>query len=388
MLPQHLVVLDALPVTVNGKLDRRRLQELSLEARVQVSAPAEPQSLIEQKVAAAFCSALGRPRVGLDDDFFELGGYSLLAILVTQQLENTLGMTFSSGVVFENPTVRKLAAYAENAFPSMPRPILLSEDAGKPALFLVAGVHLYRGIAKLLEGSYSVYGVYAGLELVMFHATEKVAGVEKLAAEYIEIIRRQQPVGPYRIAGMSFGGIVAFEAACQLTAAGQEVAFLGLIDAVLPEQSIEGRVAAARRFLELPPAQIVQLVGRRIRARLQSRGHGSSLSEFAVHQTDGRVSSLEEKRLELSRQSVATYFRRLRPYRGNVSLFVAARRVNSRPLNSPTCGWNYRMLPSMRLHAIDAEHLGLLEPPSVAELADGLLRGLARSRSRRLGKTK
>lgn len=384
MVPQHVVVLDALPVTANGKLDRNRLLELPWKPKPEIKVTDEPQSLIEQKVAAAFASALGVERVGLDDDFFASGGHSLLAILVTQQLENTLGLTFSSGTVFENPTVRALAAYAENAFPSMPRPILLSSTselpamARHPSLFLLAGVHLYRDLAKLLEHRCSVYGVYAGRELVMFHARERVAEVEELAQEYIEIIRRQQDVGPYHLAGMSFGGIVAFEAAQQLRAAGQEVAFLGLIDAVLPERSIEGRIAAGKRFLGLPQRQMVEILARQARTRLSPSS--TITSEFATHSDDRRVASLEGRRLELSRQSVETYLHRLRPFRGNVSLVVAGRRVNSRALNSPTCGWDYRILPSMRVHTIDADHVGLLESSGVMELAKVFSQGLDRAR--------
>jgi amino acid adenylation domain-containing protein len=385
MLPQHLVVLDALPVTANGKLDRNRLQELPWETRPQVTVSGESQSLIEQKVATAFASALSVERVGLDDDFFTLGGHSLLAILVTQQLENTLGLTFSSGVVFEHPTVRALAAYAENAFPSMPRPILLGAPAmaDRPALFLLAGVHLYRELARLLDGACSVYGVYAGRELLMFDAAEKVVKVEELACEYVEIIRRQQDVGPYCLAGMSFGGIVAFEAAQQLRAAGQEVAFLGLIDAVLPERLIEGCMDATKRFLGLPRQQMVELLAQKVRSRLLPSHSGGSTSEFATHQDDRRVASLEERRLEMSRQAVSTYLDRLRPFHGNVSLIVAGQRAKSRPLNSPTCGWNYRILPSMRVHTLDADHLSLLEPPSVAELAKVFIQGLDRSRHHR-----
>ena len=98
-------------------------------------------------IASAFATALGVKEVGLDDDFFDLGGQSLLAVTVTQAIENKLGVQLPSGAIFEHKTVRALAAHTQTSFKSEPRAIRLSgDDSGLP-LFLLLGVHIYRPLA-------------------------------------------------------------------------------------------------------------------------------------------------------------------------------------------------------------------------------------------------
>ena len=165
--------------------------------------------------------------MGIDDDFFDRGGDSLLAVIMLQDLEDVLGLTLQPGLLFEHPTVRALAAQVQNSIAQVARPILLSETRDKPALFMVLGVYVYRKLAVRLEGHYSVYGVYAGSELVMLESQDKMPTVPELASDYVEIIRRQQPNGPYRIGGNSFGGIVAYEVAQQLRAAARKWSLSG-----------------------------------------------------------------------------------------------------------------------------------------------------------------
>src|SRR5262249_54162392 len=157
------------------------------------------------------------------------------------------------GLIFEHTTVRALAEQARNSMARGPRPIPLTETRDKPALYMLLGVQLYRPLARRLEGHYSVYGVYAGRELTILESLKQAPTVAELASEYVDIIRQHQPNGPYRVAGMSFGGIVAYEVAHQLRASGAEVAFVGLIDAILPDSGLSYRLRQLRRLLALPP---------------------------------------------------------------------------------------------------------------------------------------
>src|SRR5205814_7779484 len=138
----------------------------------------------------------------------------------------------------------------------------------KPALFMLLGVQLYRSFAKRLEGQYSVFGVYAGRELVMLENLDQAPTVPELASDYVAIIRQHQPHGPYRIAGMSFGGIVAYEVAQQLRAGGEEVVFIGLIDAILPESGVRFRMTQIARLFALPFRDIVRVASQRVQGRV------------------------------------------------------------------------------------------------------------------------
>jgi amino acid adenylation domain-containing protein len=408
MLPQSLIPIDALPLTANGKLDRNRLQAMSWSAApapapdAAAGAPAAARNPIERQIATAFADTLGiQDDLGIDDDFFDLGGDSLMAVMLIRALENTLGLSLPPGALFEHPTVRGLAERVHGSLSTEPRPIRLNGGGDAlPPLFMLLGVHLYRELATRLEGRYAAYGVYAGRELVMFEptasteSTESTVGggrrrpvkpsavysVAELARDYIQIIRRQQPRGPYRLVGMSFGGIVAYEVAQQLRGAGDAVAFLGLLDATLPERPLDQalRLARALRLGTLPGRDVARLVWTRLRSRAQTLLAGKAATIPGRYGADARLGPLDELRERAYRHAAFEYLSRLRPFDGEVTLIVAGRRLREDPLGSATCGWSAHV-PSLEVHTVDADHLALLGEPKVGPVADILRRALRRS---------
>jgi amino acid adenylation domain-containing protein len=375
MLPQALVAIDALPLTRNGKLDRNALQELPWENQ-QAGAPREaPRTTIERQVAEAFAKALGVAEVGLDDDFFDRGGHSLLAVVMLQELENRLGLNLSPGLIFESPTVRSIAAQATSSMSRVPKPIPLSAARDKPALYMLLGVQIYRPFAKHLEGRFSVYGVYAGSELIMFEALDKSPTVDELASEYIAIIRQHQPSGPYRLAGISFGGIVAYEVAQQLRASGEEVAFVGLIDAVLPEIGRRHRLRQLGRLFSLPFPKMMRTIGAKLKAGLR-RGPRPR-SEFTRYVPEEKLAPIDDIRQSAYARAAEMYVTQIQPYTGNLELVVSGRRLERDPLQSPDCGWR-NINSSIQVHPVDSDHLGLVEEPAVGQVAEIFLKSLNR----------
>lgn len=373
MLPQSVVVLDALPLTANGKLDRKRLVERAEEAPRSGGMKVLPRTAQERAVAACFAEVLGREPVGLDDDFFDLGGHSLSAVLLLEALSNRLGLRVSPSILFEHTTVRALARALSDGATVEPRPILLSQDAAPPALFLLLGVHVYRELARQLEGQYAVYGVYASSELVLLDDPTNAPSVEDLAREYVTLIRREQPLGPYRIGGLSFGGIVAYEVAQQLKEAGEQVELLALFDAVMPER----RVDQVLRLAALPGRALLgQLV-----ERLRRPARASALAAFAKHGDDPSFSALEERRQAAYRSAAQGYRQAVRPYHGEVLLLAAGERLAG-TLADPLCGFS-RLCPSLAAHTLASSHLGLLEAPHAAVIAALLSQALRRSGGRR-----
>ncbi|HEX8275787.1 MAG TPA: amino acid adenylation domain-containing protein [Longimicrobiaceae bacterium] len=231
MVPAALVRLDALPLTSNGKTDRRALPPAEPDAADYVA----PRDAVEEALAAAWAEALGVERVGVRDDFFELGGHSLSAARLVARIRERLGREVSLADLFRGATVERLARSLQGgAGPELP-PSLVRLREGRETPFFC--VHAAGGMAaaylRLARGldDRPFYGLQArGLA----PGESPDAGVEEMAARYLEAIRAVQPRGPYLLGGWSVGGTVAWEVARRLSDAGEEVALLALIDSWAP----------------------------------------------------------------------------------------------------------------------------------------------------------
>ena len=373
MLPQSVVVLDAMPLTANGKLDRNRLQEMPWESSRAPATRALPQTAIEETIAEVLCGVLGVSAIGVDESFFDLGGHSLLAVLAIQKIEAALGVPFSPYALFECATVRGLAAHAEGARPIESRPILLNEKTAALPLFMLSGVHIYRELARRLEGRVPAFGVFAGKELRKLEAPTTAYTLEELAREYVTMIRREQPAGPYRLLGYSFAGIVAYEVAQQLCAAGDEVRFLALVDAALPEWTLgwRYRMSQLARIPTVPLRDLFAFVSGRLR-----RSIGAPGSEFVRYGGDARLGPLEEQRDQINYGAAAEYMAKMRPFDGNVTFIASGHRLRNDPLKSPSGGWSPH-IPSLHVETIGADHFRLLsDDPHVSQLAEILVKRL------------
>jgi amino acid adenylation domain-containing protein len=371
MLPQSVVALDALPVTVNGKLDRRELQNIPWQVPTATITDTESLDAYSRRIAAAFASALRQPEVGLDDDFFDLGGHSLLAVRVMREIEDTLGVSLPAGVLFEHPTVRSLVASVQTASESERRPILLNDSDG-PALFLMSGVYLYRDLANQLEGQYAVYGVYSPSELQVFGSGGNQRSVTELAAEYCQIIRRVQAQGPYRLAGLSFGGVVAFEVAQQLTSAGESVTFLGVLDSKLPDSGWFARLEQVGRLASVPTRTLVHALTRR--ARLAVANVSSMvLPERAT--PSASIVAMEDLREHAYYRAVADYVKERRMFDGKVTLILAADRMAGELAPRADSGWTEHV-QSLAIHTLACDHLDVVKSPFAARVAEIFLAAL------------
>ena len=372
MLPQHVVILDAMPVTANGKLDRNSLQEAAWEPQRATHPRAAPQTQLEHKIAAVFCSVLGLKDVSVDEDFFDLGGDSLHAVIALMEIESSLGLTFSPYALFESATVRALAGQADSGRNRAPsRPILLNEKCDAPPLFMLSGIHIYRELAKRLEGRCPAYGVFATSEFGALESATVRYTVPALARDYVEIIRRKQARGPYQLLGYSFAGIVAYEVAQQLRAAGEEVRYLAMVDAALPEWTLgwRFRVAQLRRAASVPPGALLTYLSGRLR-----EGRMPPRSEFARYQDDAKVGPLEQQRDDVNNHAAAEYMATLKPFDGDVTMIASGVRLRNDPLKSPSGGWSPH-ISSLRIETVDADHFEMLsDDPYVSQLAEILVR--------------
>jgi amino acid adenylation domain-containing protein len=233
MVPAHVVVLDALPLTSNNKVDRKALPAPASFATD--DGPWEaPRGAQEAAVAAVWQELLGCAPVGRNDDFFELGGHSLLAVQMVARLRQALRVDAPLRVLFSRPRLADYVAALDDLAtlaPARSHLVAMREEGAQAPLFLVHAVDgesgYARELAKWLDADRPVYGLTASGFL-----SGETAGrnVEAIASGYVADLRKVQPAGPYRLAGWSLGGTIAYEMALQLIGAGEQVAFLGLID--------------------------------------------------------------------------------------------------------------------------------------------------------------
>lgn len=268
-LPEHLVpatvtVLDALPVTPNGKLDRAALPAPDRPDAGTGRPPATPR---EELLCRLFAEVLDLHRVGPDDNFFALGGHSLLAARLAAQVRDTLGTPTSLGTVFAAPTPAGLAtaldgggagsggsgAHGGGGGASALDPLLPLRPTGTGVpLFCVHPVGgiawCYAGLARHVGAGHPIYGLQArGLDpdarpgtgpATMGAARPAImpSTVDELVADYVGLIRSVQPTGPYHLLGWSIGGTFAHAIATCLQDAGERVGLLAMLDGYPTDQ--------------------------------------------------------------------------------------------------------------------------------------------------------
>ncbi|HVT61265.1 MAG TPA: amino acid adenylation domain-containing protein [Thermoanaerobaculia bacterium] len=238
MVPAAFVPLAQLPLTANGKLDRRALPAPRAEERAAGGlGEVAPRTRLEWQLLEIWREALAMPGLGITDDFFAAGGHSLLAVRLMALVEDRLGIALPLTSLFRGPTVEHLAhLIATGQQVALWSPLVPIQPAGgRPPLFCVhptgGDVLCYQPLARLLGQEQPLYGLQAqGLAA----GQAPLATVPEMAACYLSALRTVRAHGPYALAGWSFGGVVAYEMARQLTGEGEEVALLAILDSLAP----------------------------------------------------------------------------------------------------------------------------------------------------------
>ena len=342
-----------------------------------------PRTDTERRLAAIWARAFGRDQIGRHDDFFDLGGSSLLAARIAAQVEEAFGARFPITTLFHAPTVALLADRLDGGL-TWSSLVPLQPDGDRPPLFCVHGsgghVLRLRTLAKHLAPDQPFYGLESRS---MGGDRPPATSVEEMAADYLPEVRRLQPQGPYYLGGYSFGGSVALEMAKRLQAEGETVALLVLLDCHTPiadrpsrarlvQMALWGATVRMKR-LRTSPAGYAQQAARRLRARL-----GDAVTRHVAPGPDERPSGDAEPPTMQTACRLAAMTYRATPYAGEAVLLQS--RLQRKHPSDPR--WWSDLVGTLIVREVPGTHGTMLEAPHVRETAAALRDELAAAQAR------
>lgn len=364
MLPSRVVLVDRLPVTPHGKIDRRALahQPFPDEPGRGASTSATATDSLEFQLQGLWAKVLNRRRVGVDDDFFQLGGHSLLVVRLMGELRKVLGHEVPAAVLLAAPTIRQLATAIRNGgWRSKWTSLVTIRPGGtRPPLFCVhdgtGQILLYRDLPGRLDPAWPVYGLQApGAD----GKTPPLRVLDDLVKLYVREILELEPTGPYFFAGVCAGSLVAHEVACELHARGRQVGLVILVDPTaafpalrkdyhtLPRRLINFALLEGpshlRNLFELSGRERRTYLERRVRRLLSPSGRGPIEPGTAT----GTISAgaLEQVIWEAVQGYVP------RPFPGRVVLFQSQRLlIGTHP--NVSRGWDQAAIGHLVVHSL------------------------------------
>jgi amino acid adenylation domain-containing protein len=378
-IPSAFEILDTLPLTPNHKLDRHRLPAPSLENLL----PTPPRDELEQQLIQIWERALGVQSLGINDNFFDLGGHSLIALQLFTHIEQIWHKRLSWGVLFESPTIAELAKIIrQQTAPATDSPLVLlgAGTSKKPPLFCIHALggtlFNYYDLVRRLGADRSIYGLQScGIN----GSQQPLDRVEDMASYYIKSIQTIQPHGPYFVLGYSFGGIVAFEMARQLAELGERVAFLGLLD--IKSSTVDKDTMSVRKWLSFHYKKLKELQLKEqleyckdkifYRVSIKTKGDAQGYKDVVAK----RLAAFEMFEpellnvLEANLQAAKNYQPQV--YVGKATVFWSE--YQSIYIDRyPDLGWGELVADGVESIDIPGEHLSLLSEPHVRVLAEKL----------------
>ena len=387
MLPKAIIWLEALPITESGKLDRRALPlpEIIRPALEEKYVP--PRNLLQKKLAEIWSDVLGIDRVGIKDNFFDLGGHSLQALRLVSRMNQAIHVDLPLSCMFRAQTISELSLFikeiqkgmspTEN--PDLPKASLVTLRAGVKAepLFCFhpagGGVSAYHHLSKELIGNYPIYGIESR---AVGNAHIEHPSIDSKAAEYAELIQQKQRKGPYFLLGWSFGGAVALTTASILEKEKKKIAFLGLLD---PWPQNVSSQSPSRSFFNLlktiwqdfqPEDRSIDVPARLFDAPAESRI--VKLMDWLSSQ--GLINSKEA--YEFIRQKLILGHKHIqlleafKPPLVHAPLRVWVPKSSVLPLDKV----------KMKIHIVEGDHFSILIPPHVKNLARSIEKSMLAAR--------
>ena len=382
MIPSAIVKLEALPLTPNGKVDRRALLATDTARPELQSAFVAPRDTLELQLAQIWEDVLNVRPIGVTDNFFTLGGHSILAVRLMAVIQQQFGQNLPLTKLFQAATIEKLANTLREPTASLAwSPLVEIQPGGsKRPFFCMPGgggnvIYLYH-LARHLGSDQPFYGLQArGLDGEQTPHTH----VEDIAAYNIKAMQSVQPQGPYLLAGHSFGSYVAFEMATQLLDQGQEVALLAILDTPAP---VPGDIPVE---VDLDDAEYLSRIAISIE-RFFGKSLSVSYEELQPLKPDERLNYLLDRLkmvnffppeakpsqirgfLQVAKANDQAYYVPKGVYPNRITLFRASEEFR----DDLAMGWDKFSCESVDTHDVPGDHITMVTEPHVQVLAEKL----------------
>lgn len=387
MLPSAFMVLSRLPLTANGKIDRRALPQPDTQANLSSADDyVAPNTATEKKLAAIWSEILKLDRVGIRSNFFDLGGQSLRAVSLFARIQKDFGRKLPLSTLFKSSTIEQLARVLssdENGkveagwsclVPIQPR-------GNKRPLFLVHGaggnVLLYQALARHLAPDYPLYGLQSqGLDA----KTPPLDNLEDMAKLYLKEIRTIQPRGPYLLGGYCMGGTIAYEIAQMLLKSGESTDLLAMLDtynfglalkASATSQILQKVKFHVGNFVKLRPGEMVSYIREKVRVARDGELANLLGRKPAPGPNPEAEDGLQIREASVQNMNDAACDRyEPKPYTGKLTLFKPV--VNYDYYPDPKMGWGHLVSGGIETVELPVNPHAMLVEPYVQLLANEL----------------
>jgi amino acid adenylation domain-containing protein len=392
MIPSAFVMLEELPLMTNGKVDRKRLPAPEQNSAELEEEFAGPRDMLEFRLAQLWEEVLDLHPVGIRHSFFELGGHSILAVRLMAKVRKAFDCHLPVATLFEAGTIERLASVIRreraHAHSSASLVAIQSSGAGRPFFCVhpVGGsVICYASLARRLGSHHPVYALQSrGIE----SEHQPLKTVEEMAASYLAEVREVQAEGPYLLGGWSMGGVIAFEMARQLSAEGQSIALLAVIDSAAPSgrkpETHPDEAELLHRFLADLRGQSAggaNIACEELRATGGDEQPGTLLEK--LKEAEGLLPDIEAEQLQrlfhIFKANVEAAARYLpEPYAGAITLLKAGEAgagdsTGGADSTDVGRGWAELAAGGLRVETIPGNHYTILQKPNVQLLGERLL---------------
>ncbi|WP_289661661.1 non-ribosomal peptide synthetase [Flavobacterium panacagri] len=376
LIPHDFNLLEKIPTTLNGKIDRK---ELSLYKTNKKHSYTAPRTEEENIVATIWKESLNIENIDIFSDFFEMGGHSIKGVKVMIEIEKHTGIRIPLSALFKYSTVEKFAKLLNTGTEIYSDCLVPIKPIGnKVPLFLIHGAGLnvlnFINLSKHFDEDQPVYGIQ-GTKPKGFDGWYE--SIEAMAAYYVEAIIKVNPKGPYALAGFSFGGIVAFEMTRQLRAQGKTVSLTALLDSYVDSSYYYGSYRRKQlvRYLDKTQRRLdflkeMLLSWKAVKMRINGK------KEYILQRYFGKKQIItEQEELALKEFIIADGMVKkivdkyhLKPQNFDVDLFRSKDDDNYK-LDPTHLGWKKAALGGVKIHNISGNHLDIVAPPNDKVLA-------------------
>ena len=388
MIPERFVIVDEIPLTKYGFVNYNALP-LPDQNENEYEDYVAPRNKTEETLASIWQEILKMPKVSVKDSFFDLGGQSLMAVRLFNQIEKEFGQRFPLAMLYKASSIEDLAnkiINKEDKNTEWPSLIPIQPQGSNTPLFLVHGaggnVLLYNALAKHLEPDYPLYGLQSqGLD----GQSKPLETIEEMAERYLNEIKTVQPHGPYFLGGYCMGGTIAYEMAQKLINSGEQVSMVAMLDTYnfvkalkvsFTEFIFQKLKFHVKNFTQLRPSEMLSYFKEKKRIagdggwdHIRTEMPGTTLQEESFGRAE---SGIEASVQSINDHAGDIYFPK--PYPGSLTLFKPQKNYSFYP--DPQMGWGDLALGGLDIVELPVNPHAMLVEPYVTMLASEIKKRL------------